>query len=347
MILRDLSGFVVKNMEAKTAMNIECLPHVRGRITENAPLGAAGWFKCGGKAEYLFKPADLADLQDFLKSYEGPVHVFGALSNTIIRDGGLAGVTIRLGREFGGITAEGETVKAGALALDANVAQVAAEHGIAGLEFFSGIPGTIGGALRMNAGCYGVETKDVLVSCEALDRAGNLHTFYPCHSERSEESLRGDPSALPQDDTKKIKMTYRHIDLPEDYIFTSATLKGEKDSSENVLARIAEIKVKREGSQPIREKTGGSTFANPPPDDIAKAGQPEGTKVWQLIDAVGGRGLKIGGAVMSEKHCNFMINDGSATSSDLENLGEEIRRRVLERFGISLRWEIKRMGSAV
>jgi len=291
------------------------LPPVRGRYTDNAPLGESGWFKCGGKAEVLFKPADLLDLQDFLKNTprEIPVHIFGALSNTIIRDGGLSGVTIRLGREFAGIEVDGETVKAGALALDANVAQVAAEAGIGGLEFFSGIPGTIGGALRMNAGCYGTETKDVLVSCEAIDRGGNIHTLSPA----------------------QMHMTYRHTEVPEDFIFVSATFKGQKDSAENVLARMVEIKVKREASQPIREKTGGSTFANPEGQD---------KKVWELIDAVGGRGLKVGGAVMSEKHCNFMINEGTATSADLESLGEELRKRVSEKFGITLRWEIKRVG---
>jgi UDP-N-acetylmuramate dehydrogenase len=290
------------------------LPPVRGRYTENAPLGESGWFKCGGKAEVQFKPADLDDLRDFLKNCppDIPVHVFGALSNTIIRDGGLPGVTIRLGRDFAGIEAEGETVKAGALALDANVAQVAAENGIAGLEFFSGIPGTIGGALRMNAGCYGVETKDILVSCEAVDRQGNLHTLTP----------------------DQMHMTYRHTEVPEDYIFISALFKGQKDNPENVLERMVEIRMKREASQPIREKTGGSTFANPPGD----------RKVWQLIDEVGGRGLKVGGAVMSEKHCNFMINEGSASAADLESLGEELIKRVREKFGISLRWEIKRVG---
>lgn len=323
------------------------LPQVRGRYVQNAPLGESGWFKCGGKAQVQFKPADLADLQDFLKQLppsavgepdidlSSPVcfmpaidaaknfHVFGALSNTIIRDGGLSGVTIRLGRDFAGIEVAGDTVKAGALALDANVAQVAAEAGIGGLEFFSGIPGTIGGALRMNAGCYGVETKDVLLSCEALDKDGTLHTLTPA----------------------QMRMTYRHIEVPEDFVFVSATFKGKKDNTDNVLARMAEIKMKREASQPIREKTGGSTFANPSAEEIAKAGQPEGTKVWQLVDAVGGRGLRVGGAVMSEKHCNFMINDGGASAADLENLGEDIRRRVLEKFGISLRWEIKRMGN--
>lgn len=325
------------------------LPQVRGRYVENAPLGEAGWFKCGGRAQAQFKPADLADLQDFLRqlppapvvepnidlsspvcfmpAIDGakPYNVFGALSNTIIRDGGLPGVTIRLGREFAGIEVIGDTVKAGALALDANVAQVAAEAGIAGLEFFSGIPGTIGGALRMNAGCYRTETKDVLISCEAVDAEGKLHTLTP----------------------DQMHMTYRHIDVPEDFVFVSATFKGKKDSADNVLERMAEIKMKREASQPIREKTGGSTFANPSPDDIARAGQPEGTKVWQLIDAVGGRGLKVGGAVMSEKHCNFMINEGGASAADLEALGEELRKRVSEKFGISLRWEIKRMGLPV
>ena len=312
-------------MTAAISLKADMLPAVRGRYTENAPLGAMGWFKCGGVAEVLFKPADAADLQEFLGGcpQDVPVHIFGALSNTIIRDGGLSGVTIRLGREFAGIEADGACVHVGALALDANVAQVAAENGIGGLEFLSGIPGTIGGALRMNAGCYGMEIKDVLVSCVAVDRSGVLHTLTP----------------------DVMDMTYRHTGVPEDFIFISAVLKGKKDNPENVLARMAEIKMKREESQPIREKTGGSTFANPSAQDIARANMPEGTKVWQLIDAVGGRGLKVGGAIMSEKHCNFMINEGNATSADLESLGEEIRKRVDEKFGIALRWEIKRVGS--
>lgn len=311
----------------KPAMKSSDLPPVRGRYTENAALGGVGWFKCGGKAEVQFKPADFDDLIAFLQNCpsETPVHVFGALSNTIIRDGGLSGVTIRLGREFAGIEADGETVKAGALALDANVAQVAAENGIAGLEFFSGIPGTIGGAVFMNAGCYGFETKDVLVECTIVDRAGNVRTLKPAD----------------------LDMTYRHTNVADYGIVTHAVFKGQKDSAENVLARMAEIRMKREAAQPIREKTGGSTFANPSAEDIAKAGLPEGTKVWQLIDAVGGRGFKIGGALMSEKHCNFMINDGSATSADLENLGDELIKRVVDKFGIALRWEIKRVGVPV
>ena len=300
------------------------LPEVRGRYTENAPLGEKGWFRCGGAADVLFKPADQDDLQHFLRNCpaEIPVHVFGALSNSIIRDSGLRGVVIRFGREFSDITVEGNLLTAGALALDANVAQVAADNGLGGLEFFSGIPGSIGGALRMNAGCYGTETKDVLVSCEAMDRQGDLHQLTP----------------------DQMGMTYRHVDVPEDYIFLRAVFKGTPENAEEVKARIAEIKVKREESQPIREKTGGSTFANPFAAELSKAGLSEDIKVWQLIDSVGGRGLEIGGAQMSEKHCNFMINTGSASASDLEALGEEIRRRVADRHGITLRWEIRRMG---
>ncbi len=328
-------------------LKVGTLPVVRGRYTENAALGQMGWFKCGGTAEILFKPADHEDLKHFLTEFSAlypsapeiessspvcyageetgmPLHVFGALSNTIIRDGGLPGVTIRLGREFAGIDVFEETVMVGALALDANVAQVAAEAGIGGLEFFSGIPGTIGGALKMNAGCYGVETKDVLISCEAVDRDGNVHVLTP----------------------EDMEMTYRHTNVPDDYVLVSALFKGVKDNSEGVLARMAEIKAKREASQPIREKTGGSTFANPSAIELEQAGLSPDTKVWKIIDEVGGRGLTVGGAIMSEKHCNFMINTGSATSADLEALGEELRKRVLERFGITLRWEIKRMGKA-
>ena len=216
-------------------------------------------------------------------------------------------------------------VTAGALALDANVAQVAAENGVGGLEFLSGIPGSIGGALRMNAGCYGTEIKDVLVSCEALDRQGNPHKFTP----------------------DQVGMSYRHIDLPEDYIFLGCTFKGHAEDPEKVKAHIADIKSRREDSQPIREKTGGSTFANPSPEDLEKAGLPTDTKVWQLIDKVGGRGLMVGGAQMSEKHCNFMINTGTATARDLETLGEEIRKRVADDTGIALRWEIRRIGTKV
>lgn len=303
---------------------IENLPKVRGRYTQNAPLGEKGWFRCGGTAEVLFKPADRDDLQNFLQNgpEDIPVHIFGALSNSIVRDGGLKGVVIRMGREFSKIDVQENEVTVGALALDANVASVAADHGLGGLEFLSGIPGSIGGALRMNAGCYGSEIKEVLASCEALDRQGNLHVLTP----------------------DQMDMTYRHVGVPDSYIFLSATLKGVPEDAETVRARIEEIKKRREESQPIREKTGGSTFANPSAEQLSQAGLPEDTKVWQLIDQVGGRGLQIGGAQMSEKHCNFMINTGNATASDLEALGDEIRSRVSDQFGISLRWEIKRIG---
>ena len=307
-------------------VSIDQLPIVRGRYTENASLGQKGWFRCGGTADVLFKPADRDDLQNFLKECPDdiPVHIFGVLSNSIVRDGGLRGVTIRFGREFADIKVEGDIITVGALALDANVAKVAAENGLGGLEFLSGIPGSIGGALRMNAGCYGTEIKDVLLSCEALDPHGNLHVLTP----------------------DQMGMTYRHVDVPKDYIFLGAKLKGASEDSEIVKEKIEKIKKSREDSQPIREKTGGSTFANPSASDLSQAGLSEDTKVWQLIDQVGGRGLTIGGAMMSEKHCNFMIDKGDAVAADLEALGEEIRSRVSDKFGITLRWEIRRIGDA-
>ena len=303
---------------------IKKLPEVRGRYTENAPLGEKGWFRCGGTAEVLFKPKDLDDLQAFMRECPAdiPVYVFGALSNTIIRDGGLRGVTVRLGREFSKIEVEGEHVIAGALALDANVANVAAENGVGGLEFLSGIPGTIGGAVKMNAGCYGTETKDVMVEATILNRDGEVVTVKP----------------------KDLDMRYRHTNVTAGQIVINATFKGVQENADDVKKRITEIKEKREQSQPIREKTGGSTFANPSLDDLAKAGVAEGTKVWQLIDEAGGRGLKVGGAQMSVKHCNFMLNADSATAEDLEKLGEEVRKNVADAHNIALRWEIRRMG---
>lgn len=304
------------------------LPPIRGRYTENAPLGEVGWFRCGGAAEVLFKPADQQDLSDFLTQCPRhiPVTTLGVLSNTIVRDGGVRGVVIRLGKEFANIeTLPDGYVRAGAVALDGNVAQAAARASIAGLEFFSGIPGTIGGALRMNAGCYGTETKDVLVEATAIDREGIIHKLTP----------------------QQMGMSYRHTDTPEDYVFTEALFKGKPGDEEEIKAFMLSIKEKRGASQPIREKTGGSTFANPSAEDIARAGLPEGTKVWQLIDRAGCRGLTIGGAMMSELHANFMINTGTATSTELEALGEEVRARVLADSGITLRWEIKRIGEPV
>ena len=303
---------------------IEQLPKVRGRYTENAPLGEKGWFRCGGTAEVLFKPADEKDLAHFMESCseEIAIHIFGALSNTIIRDGGLKGVTIRLGREFSDIRVEDDLVICGALALDANVANVAAENGLGGLEFLSGIPGTIGGAVKMNAGCYGTETKDVLVEARTLDRYGAYRNLKP----------------------QDLDMSYRHTNLAQDQIVVSATFKAVKERAEDVKNRIAQIKEKREQSQPIREKTGGSTFANPSVEDLTKAGLPDDMKVWQLIEGVEGRGLEVGDAQMSIKHCNFMINKNKATAKDLESLGEEIRKRVAKAHGIELRWEIRRLG---
>jgi len=303
---------------------IDQLPEVRGRYTQDAPIGAKSWFACGGNAEVLFKPKDVKDLQFFLKKCpsEVPISVFGAMSNVIVRDGGIEGVVIRLGREFSSIDINEEYITAGALALDANVAVKAAQAGVAGLEFFSGIPGAIGGALKMNAGCYGVETKDVLVSCEVVDRQGNLHRLTP----------------------EDMGMTYRHTTVPDNYIFLSAKFKGIQENPEIVEQRIKNIKEKREKAQPIREKTGGSTFANPSEQDLSAAELPLDTKVWQLIDKVGGRGLCVGGAKMSEKHCNFMLNTGDATAQDLEELGEEIKAKVFDELGVKLRWEIKRIG---
>ncbi|MGD2132684.1 MAG: UDP-N-acetylmuramate dehydrogenase [Maricaulaceae bacterium] len=295
------------------------LPEVRGKLIENAPLGAATWFRVGGPAQVLFLPADEADLAQFLAATptDIPVTVLGAASNVIVRDGGVPGVVVRLTKPFGQVTCEGTQVTAGAAVLDKKVAEAAADAGVAGLEFYVGVPGMIGGALRMNAGCYGRETKDVLVSAVALDRTG----------ERIEVAA------------KDLGYSYRHSEAPEDWIFIEAMFEGEPGEPDAIRAAMAEITARREASQPIREKTGGSTFANPDPP-----GTENQRKSWQLIDNAGGRGLQVGSARMSDQHCNFMINTGEATAADLENLGEEIRRRVRETSGVELRWEIKRIG---
>lgn len=303
---------------------------LRGTLTENAPLGADSWFGCGGRADVLFSPADLEDLRAFLSSPSpNPLPkgrgllVLGGMANAIIRDGGARGSVIRLGRPFAEITIIDDIyIEAGAGALNGSVAAAAMKAGIGGLEFLSGIPGTIGGALRMNAGAYGTEMKDVLVGAHAVDAQAAAHRLTP-------EDLR---------------MTYRHTDVPDGTIFTSAIFKGQKENYETVRARMNDIKTRRNETQPIREKTGGSTFANPSAEELARAGLPEGTRAWQIVEMVGGRGLRIGGAQMSEMHCNFMINTGNATATDLENLGEEIRRRAFEKFGLDLRWEIQRVG---
>jgi UDP-N-acetylmuramate dehydrogenase len=292
---------------------IERLPPVRGRLTANAPIGPLTWFRVGGPAEVLFRPADEADLADFLKELpaEIPVTVIGVGSNLLVRDGGIPGVTVRLGRGLAAITAEGEQVRAGAGALDINVALSAAEAGIAGLEFLSGVPGTIGGGLSMNAGAYGGEIKDVLVQADAVDRSGTVHR-------------------VPVDE---LGLSYRRSDAPDDWIFTGALLRGRRGDPAEIALRMAEIKAAREASQPIRARTGGSTFANPP-----------GDQAWRLIDAAGCRGLVRGGAMVSEKHTNFLINTGNASAADIEGLGEEVRRRVHAQFGITLEWEIRRVG---
>jgi len=297
---------------------IERLPAVRGRYTENAALAGITWFRVGGPAEVAFRPADRDDLAAFLmtKPTDVPVTVIGVGSNLLVRDGGVPGVVVRLGRDFAGVDIDGTKVRAGAAALDLNVALTARNAGVAGLEFLSGIPGTIGGALRMNGGAYGKEMKDVTIGAEALDERGRLH--------------RLTLSAL--------GFTYRHCSVAEDWVFLSAELQGSADEPAAIGQRMKEVQDKRESTQPIRTRTGGSTFANPL--------QPEahGRKAWQLIDEAGCRGLKIGGAMVSEKHCNFLINTGDATAADIETLGEEVRRRVKASSGIDLQWEIRRIG---
>lgn len=308
---------------------------MRGTITRNTPLGAESWFGCGGSADALFSPADVADLQLLLSQHYsipplgggikggGDVTILGGMANTIIRDGGIRGTAIRLGKPFSEIKVLNDNyIEAGAGALNGSVAAAAMKAGIGGLEFLSGIPGTVGGALRMNAGAYGTEVKDVLIGVNAVTAKGDLKKCVP-------------------DD---LHMTYRHTDPPAGTIFTSAIFKGKKEDYDTVRARMNDIKTKRNETQPIREKTGGSTFANPSADELERANLPEGTRAWKIVELVGGRGLKIGGAQMSEMHCNFMINTGDATATDLENLGEEIRRRAHDKFGLNLRWEIQRIG---
>ena len=304
-------------MSAMTKPNktplIDSLPKVRGRLTFDAPLAGITWFRVGGTAEAMFRPADRDDLISFLaqKPKDLPVTVIGVASNLLIRDGGVPGVVLRLGRGFADIVAEGEEVTSGAGALDFNIATAARIAGIGGLEFLCGVPGTLGGGLRMNAGAYGREIKDVLVEAEALDGYGNLHRLRP----------------------EDFGFRYRGSEIPEDWIFLSARLRGRSDDPEVIARRMSDIQNARSESQPIRTRTGGSTFKNPPD-----------AKAWELIDKAGCRGLKQGGAMVSEKHCNFLINTGNATAADIEALGEEVRRRVREDSGVELQWEIRRIG---
>jgi UDP-N-acetylmuramate dehydrogenase len=303
---------------------IERLPAVRGRLQADAPLSAVTWFGVGGPAEVLFRPADRDDLLAFLraKPAEVPVTVIGVGSNLLVRDGGVPGVVIRFGRALAEIAvspdAGGTELVCGAGALDVNVAKAAAKAGIGGLEFLRGVPGTIGGALRMNAGAYGRELKDVLVWAEAVDSRGEVRRLAPAD----------------------MGFAYRRAAVPEDWIFLAARLAGRADDPAAVRARMQEIQEARLGSQPIGTRTGGSTFKNPPPETSG------GRKAWQLIDAAGCRGLAMGGAQVSEMHCNFLINRGGASAADLEGLGEEVRRRVAAETGVSLAWEIRRIGIA-
>jgi len=289
------------------------LPSVRGSLTANAPLKDNTWFRVGGPAEVLYKPADAEDLSFFLKNLPSdiPLHFMGVGSNTLVRDGGVPGVIIRLGPAFSAITVEGETLHVGAAALDINVARAARDAGLTGLEFLCGIPGTLGGALRMNAGSYGSDIKHILQTVDIVDRKGQLKTI----------------------GVGQMGLSYRLCEAPQDWLFLALTLRGKPGDTETIAAQMKQIQEQRTTSQPIHEKTSGSTFANPP-----------GYKAWELIDEAGCRGLRIGGAMMSEMHSNFMINTGTATAADLESLGEEVRRRVKQKSGFELRWEIRIIG---
>jgi UDP-N-acetylmuramate dehydrogenase len=290
------------------------MPDLRGRLLPHQPLGPLTWFRVGGPAEVLFTPLDEADLAMFLAALPAgiDVHPLGVGSNLIVRDGGVRGVVIRLSpRGFGQIATEGSLVRAGAAALDKRVAEAAAEAGLGGLEFYFGIPGTIGGAITMNAGANGGETKDVLVEARGVLRDGRIVTI---------------PNA-------DLAFDYRTSHPPDGLIFTGAVFSGRPGPAEVIRARMAAVQHHRETAQPIREKTGGSTFRNPP-----------GHSAWKLIDAAGCRGLRVGGAQVSEMHCNFLINTGEATAADIETLGETVRARVLAHSGVDLHWEIKRVG---
>ena len=294
---------------------VDALPPLKGRLQRDADLAKITWFRVGGPAALLFRPEDVEDLQAFLaaKPVDVPVTVIGVGSNLLVRDGGVPGAVIRLGKGFADISVEGNLLRAGAAAPDLYVARAARDAGLSGLEFLCGVPGTIGGALRMNAGAYGGEVKDVLRRGWAIDAAGELR-------ELTNEDMG---------------FSYRHCGVAEDWIFTAAEFEGTPGDRETITVRMDEIGETRMDSQPVRSRTGGSTFANPP-----------GQKAWQLIDAAGCRGMRMGGAMVSEQHCNFLINTGDATAADIEGLGEEVRRRVRENSGVELRWEIRRIGNA-
>ena len=294
---------------------MERLPAVRGILQADAPMAKLSWFKTGGMADVLFQPADVDDLAGLLKDKpaEVPVTVIGTASNIIIRDGGIEGVVIRAGAGFADIDIDDDIVTAGAAAYDVTVARKARDAGLTGLEFLSGIPGSIGGGLKMNAGAYDTEFKDIFVDAEALDGEGALHRL----------ELAG------------MAFGYRQCGVPEDWIFTKARLRGVPGDRDAITRRMDEIQAEREETQPIRTPTGGSTFRNP-----------DGAKAWELIEKAGCRSLMRGKARVSDLHCNFLINTGGATAADLEGLGEEVRRRVFEDSGVTLEWEIRRIGRA-
>jgi UDP-N-acetylmuramate dehydrogenase len=289
------------------------LPELRGRLLANQSLKELTWFRVGGPAQLLFMPEDETDLSYFLAQLptEIAVTVVGLGSNLIVRDGGVAGAVIRLGRGFNAIAIEDLRVRAGAAVPDVKISRAAQEAGIAGLSFLRGIPGGIGGVLRMNGGAYGRETKDALVEARAVDREGRVHVL----------------------SNADMHYSYRHSGAPDDYIFTQALFAGERGDPTTIAAEMDKITESREATQPVKSRTGGSTFKNPP-----------GHKAWQLIDAAGCRGLRQGDAQVSEMHCNFLINLGSANAADIETLGETVRRRVKESSGVDLEWEIKRVG---
>jgi UDP-N-acetylmuramate dehydrogenase len=289
------------------------LSELRGRLLPNEPLAPLTWFRVGGPAQVLFMPEDEADLTYLLAKLppDIPVIVVGLGSNLIVRDGGVPGVVVRLGRGFGEVKVEGARIRAGTAVPDVKVSRAAQEAALAGLAFMRGIPGAVGGALRMNGGAYGRETKDALVEARGVDRQGNVHVF-----------KNGD-----------MHYTYRHCGAPDDIIFTEALFEGTPGDAATISAEMDKITESREATQPIKSRTGGSTFKNPP-----------GQKAWQLIDAAGCRGLTVGGAQVSEMHCNFLINLGGATANDIETLGETVRKRVKDNSGVDLDWEIKRIG---
>ncbi len=292
---------------------IDRLPTVRGRLSFDAPLAPITWFGVGGPADVLFKPADAADLAHFLaeKPDNLPVTVLGVGSNLLVRDGGLRGVVVRLGKAFADVAVDGNTLRCGAAALDSSAARLAQRAGLTGLEFLSGIPGTVGGAVFMNAGAFGHEIKDVLIKATLLDPSGFRHVL----------------------DARDLGLSYRHSDIPADWVVVEATFAAVPGEAAEIAAKMEEIRRTREDSQPQRVRTGGSTFANPP-----------GGKAWELIDRAGCRGMTLGGAMVSDKHCNFLINAGGATAHDIESLGEEVRRRVKALTGVDLVWEIRRIG---